>query len=54
MRFDDNYVENNIPLNKILINEGFIDKIKEYGNKVASYITDKVRGFIALVDDAAN
>lgn len=54
MRFDDNYVENNIPLNKILINEGFIDKIKEYGKKVASYITDKVRGFIALVDDAAN
>ena len=54
MRFDDNYVENNIPLNKILINEGFIDKIKEYGKKVASYITDKVRGFIALVDYAAN
>lgn len=54
MRFDDNYVENNIPLNKILINEGFIDKIKEYGKKVASYITDKVRGFIALVDDATN
>lgn len=54
MRFDDNYVENNIPLNKILINEGFIDKIKEYGKKVASYITDKVRGFIALVDDTAN
>lgn len=54
MRFDDNYVENNIPLNKILINEGFIDKIKEYGKKVASYITDKIRGFIALVDDATN
>ena len=54
MRFDDNYVENNIPLNKILINEGFIDKIKEYGKKFASYITDKVRGFIALVDDATN
>lgn len=52
--FHDNYVENNIPLNKILINEGFIDKIKEYGKKVASYITDKVRGFIALVDDATN
>ncbi len=54
MRFDDNYTENNIPLNKILINEGFLDKIKEYGKKVASYITDKVKGFIALIDETTD
>lgn len=53
MEFDDNLVESNIPMDKILINEGFLDKIKEYGKKVASYITSKVKGFIALVDQTA-
>ena len=38
MRFKGNLVENNIPMNKILINEGFLDKIKEYGKKIANYI----------------
>ena len=52
MKFDGNLVESNIPMNKILINEGFLDKVKEYGKKVASYITSKVKGFIALVDEA--
>lgn len=53
MKFDGNLVESNIPMDKILINEGFLDKIKEYGKKVASYITSKVKGFVALVDEAA-
>lgn len=52
MKFDGNLVESNIPMNKILINEGFLDKVKEYGKKVTSYITSKVKGFIALVDEA--
>lgn len=52
MKFDD-FTSSNIPMNKVLINEGFIDKIKEYGKKIASYITRKVKGFIVLVDEAA-
>ena len=52
MKFDGNLVESNIPMNKILINEGFLDKVKEYGKKFTSYITSKVKGFIALVDEA--
>lgn len=50
MRFKGNRIET-IPMNKILINEGFLDKIKEYGKKAANYIVQKVKGFIALVDD---
>ena len=53
MRFKGNLVENNIPMNKILINEGFLDKIKEYGKKIANYIAQKVKGFIAIVDETA-
>ena len=52
MRFKGNYVEHGIPMNKILINEGFLDKIKEYGKKVTNYIVKKVKGFIGVIDEA--
>lgn len=53
MKFDGNVIEAGIPMSKVMINEGFLDKIKEYGKKVVSYITQKVKGFIALVDEKA-
>ena len=52
MRFKGNIIENNIPMNKLFISEGFLDKIKEYGKKAVSYISKKIKGFIALVDEA--
>ena len=55
MRFPkDNLIERNIPMNKVLISEGFLDKIKEYGKKVTNFIVKKVKGFIALVDETTN
>lgn len=51
MRFAKGHIEKDIPMSSILINEGFLDKVKEYGQKVASYIVKKVKGFIALVDE---
>jgi len=52
MKFKNNKIQRNIPMNKIYINEGFLDKLKEYGKKAINYIVKKVKGFIALVDDA--
>lgn len=43
---------NNIPMNQILVNEGFLDKIKEYGKKTVDFIKRTVKGFITLVDEA--
>lgn len=54
MRFRGNIVEKDIPMSKVMINEGFIDKLKEYGSKVANYIVKKVKGFIAVVDEKTN
>lgn len=55
MRFlKDNLIERNIPMNKVLISEGFLDKIKEYGKKVTNFIVKKVKGFIGLVDEVTN
>lgn len=51
MRFNGNHIEKRVPMNQVLISEGFLDKIKEYGKKVVNYIVQKVKGFIALVDD---
>lgn len=51
MRFNG-IVKNDIPLNSVLINEGFIDKLKEYGKKAVSYIRQKVKGFFVLIDEA--
>ena len=45
-------VYKNIPMNQVLINEGFLDKVKEYGKKAFDFITRNVKGFIALVDEA--
>ena len=52
MRFNGNQIKRGIPMNKILVNEGFLDKIKEYGKKVTNYIVKKVKGFIGVVDEA--
>ena len=52
MRFKGNMIQKNIPLNKVLINEGFLDKIKEYGKKITNFIVKKVKGFIGLIDEA--
>lgn len=54
MRFRGNIVEKGIPMSKVMINEGFIDKLKEYGSKAANYIVKKVKGFIAVVDQKTN
>ena len=54
MRFKGNIIEDNIPMNKILVSEGFLDKIKDYGKKIINYVTKKVKGFIAVVDSAAD
>lgn len=43
---------NNIPMNQILVNEKFIDKIKEVGKKTVDFIKRTVKGFITLVDEA--
>ena len=45
-------VYKDIPMNQVLINEGFLDKVKEYGKKVFDFVTKNVKGFIALVDEA--
>jgi hypothetical protein len=44
-------IKRNIPLNSVLINEGFMDKIKEYGSKVVNYVRTKVKGFFVLIDE---
>lgn len=52
MKFKDGYKTSNIPMSKIMISEGFIDKIKEYGKKITNYVVEKIRGFVALIDEA--
>lgn len=42
----------NIPLKHVLINEGFLDKVKEYGKKIVDYVKKTVKGFFVLVDEA--
>lgn len=44
-------IKRNIPLNSVLINEGFMDKIKEYGSKVVNYVRTKIKGFFVLIDE---
>lgn len=50
VRFNNGRVEKNISMSDVYINEGFIDKIKEYGNKFANWVVRKVKGLIAFVD----
>ena len=45
-------VKRNIPLDSVLINENFIDKIKEFGQKAFNYVRKKIKGFFVLVDEA--
>lgn len=47
-------VEENLPMDKIFINEGFIDKIKEYGSKVYNWVVAKVNGFLVAKDESGN
>lgn len=52
MRFSGRGIKRNIPLDSVLINEGFIDKVKEFGKKISNYIVKKVKGFFVLIDEA--
>lgn len=50
VKFKNGRVERGIPMDKVFINEGFIDTVKKYGKKVASWIAEKVQGFIMLLN----
>ena len=50
VRFNNGRVEKNISMSDVYINEGYIDKIKEYGKKFANWVVRKVKGLIAFVD----
>ena len=51
MRFN-NIIKDDVPIGSVLINEGIIDKIKEYSQKAVSYIRSKIKGFFVLIDEA--
>lgn len=50
VRFNNGRVEKNISMSDVYINEGYIDKIKQYGKKFANWVVRKVKGLIAFVD----
>lgn len=52
IKFSNNRIENNIPMNIVYINEGVLDTIKKYGKQFVDWVTEKVKGFIAFIDDA--
>jgi hypothetical protein len=51
MRFN-NIIKDDVPIGSVLINEGIIDKIKEYSQKAVSYIRSKIKGFFVIIDEA--
>ena len=50
VQFNNGRVEKNISMSDVYINEGYIDKIKQYGKKFANWVVRKVKGLIAFVD----
>lgn len=51
MSFQGRGVRRNIPLDSVLINEGLLDTIKQFGKKIANYITSKIKGLFVLIDE---
>jgi len=51
IRFKNGRVEKNIDMSKVYIAEGLIDTVKKYGKKFASWVIEKVKGFVAFVND---
>ncbi len=51
MLFKNGKTYSNIPMDNILINEGFLDNVKQYAKKVYDFIKKKVKGFFVLVDE---
>ena len=49
MRFN-NIIKDDVPIGSVLINEGIIDKIKEYSQKAVSYIRSKIKGFFVIIE----
>lgn len=52
MVFNNGKLIRDIPMKHVLINEGFLDKVKEYGKKVVDFVKKTVKGFFVLVDEA--
>lgn len=50
VKFLNGRVENGIPTNQVYITEKFIDTIKKYGKKVASWLVKKVNGLLAIMN----
>ncbi len=50
VKFLNDRVENGIPMSEVYITEKFIDTIKKYGKKVASWIVKKVNGLLAIMN----
>ena len=50
VRFKNNRVEKNVPLDVVYINEGLIDTVKKYGRKFASWIVKKVKGIFLFAN----
>ena len=53
MRFKTG-IESGIPMEKLYINEGFIDTLKNIKQSFRNWIAKKVKGFYVLVDKAGN
>ena len=53
MRFKTG-VESGIPMDKLYINEGFIDTLKNLKQSFRNWIAKKVKGFYVLVDKTGN
>ena len=51
IRFRNNRIESGIPMSSVYINEGVLDTVKKYGRQFAEWVTKKVKGFIAFVDE---
>ena len=50
VRFKNNRVENNIPLDIVYINESLIDTVKKYGRKLTTWIIRKVKGIFLFAN----
>ena len=51
IRFRNNRIESGIPMSSVYINEGVLDTVKKYGRQFVEWVTKKVKGFIAFVDE---
>lgn len=49
MKFANGRVETGIPMSEVFVNEGIVDKIKQYGKRVIDWIVQKVKGFVCFL-----